>query len=157
MPAQIVKEYLDQNNIKYVSIKHSKAYTAQEIAASAHIDGRKIAKTVVLKVDGKLLFAVLPATYKVDFDLLRESLGNENVRLANEQEFKDKCPGCEVGAMPPFGNLFNIDTYVAATLVEEEEIAFNAGNHTDLIRMNYMDFERLVKPKLLRFSHKYKV
>ena len=157
MPAQIIKEFLDQNNIKYLSIKHSRAYTAQEIAASAHIDGRKIAKTVVLKVDGQLVFAVLPATYKIDFDLFKEALGTENVRLANEQEFMDKCPGCEVGAMPPMGNLFNIETYVAASLVEEEEIAFNAGNHTELIRMNYVDFEKLVQPKLLRFSHKYKV
>lgn len=157
MPAQIIKEFLDQNKIKYLSIKHSKAYTAQEIAAAAHIDGRKIAKTVVLKVDGKLIFAILPATYKVDFDLLKEVLGSKNVRLANEQEFKDKCPGCEVGAMPPLGNLFNIETYVAASLVEEEEIAFNAGSHTELIRMNYTDFEKLVKPKVLRFAHKYKV
>ena len=151
MPAQIIKDYLDQNNVKYVSIKHSKAYTAQEIAASAHIDGKKVAKTVVLKVEGKLVFAVLPATYKIDFDLLREALGSENVRLANEQEFKDKCLGCEVGAMPPMGNLFDIETYVAASMVEDEEIAFNAGNHTELIKMDYTDFEKLVKPKQLGF------
>ena len=157
MPAKIIKEFLDQNNIKYVSIKHSRAFTAQEIAASAQIDGKKIAKTVVLKVDGRLVFAVLPATYKVDFDLIKEAIGSKDIRLANEQEFKDKCPGCEVGAMPPMGNLFNIDTYVAASLVEDEEIAFNAGNHTELIRMSYIDYERLVKPKVIRFSHKYKV
>lgn len=157
MPTKIIKDYLDQNNIKYVSIKHSRAYTAQEIAASAHIDGRKIAKTVVLKISGKLAFAVLPATYKVDFDLIREAIGSKDIRLATEQEFKDKCPGCEVGAMPPMGNLFEIETYVAASLVEDEEIAFNAGTHTELIRMNYTDFEKLVKPKILRFSHKYKV
>lgn len=157
MPTKIIKEFLDQNNIKYVSIKHSKAYTAQEIAATAHIDGKKIAKTVVIKVDGHLAFAVLPATYKVDFDLIKEAIGSKDIRLATEQEFKDKCPGCEVGAMPPMGNLFNIDTYVAASLVEDEEIAFNAGNHTELIRMNYTDFERLVNPKILRFSHKYMV
>jgi len=156
MPAKIIKEFLDQNDIKYVSIKHSKAYTAQEIAASAHIDGKKIAKTVVLKVDGKLVFAVLPASYKVDFELLKESLVSDDVRLANEQEFKDKCAGCEVGAMPPMGNLFSLDTYVAASLVEDEEIAFNAGNHTELIRMRYTDFEKVVNPKILRFSNKYR-
>lgn len=156
MPAQVIKNFLDENEIKYVSIKHSRAFTAQEIAASAHIDGKKIAKTVVMKVDGKLAFAVLPASYKVDFDLLKESLNAENVRLANEQEFKDKCKGCEVGAMPPLGNLFNIETYVAASLVEDEEIAFNAGNHTELIKMSYVDFEKLVKPKILRFANKYK-
>ncbi len=76
--------------------------------------------------------------------------------MATEQEFKDKCKGCEVGAMPPFGNLFNIDTYVAASLVEDEEIAFNAGNHTELIKMAYVDFEKLVKPRILRFANKYK-
>jgi Ala-tRNA(Pro) deacylase len=156
MPAKVVKEFLDQNNIKYVSIKHSRAFTAQEIAASAHIHGKKIAKTVVLKVDGKIVFAVLPATYKVDFNLLKETLKTDNVRLANELEFKDKCPGCEVGAMPPMGNLFGIETYVAASLVEDEEIAFNAGTHTELIRLNYSDYEKLVKPKILRFSAKYK-
>ena len=111
----------------------------------------------MIKIDGHLAFAVLPATYKVDFDLIKEAIGSKDIRLATEQEFKDKCPGCEVGAMPPMGNLFNIDTYVAASLVEDEEIAFNAGNHTELIRMNYTDFERLVNPKILRFSHKYMV
>jgi len=157
MPAQIIKNFLDKNNIKYLSIKHSKAYTAQEIAASAHIEGRRVAKTVILKIDGKLAFAVLPASYKVDFDLLKELLGTDKIRLADEQEFKDKCINCEVGAMPPFGNLFNCETYVAATLVEDEDILFNAGNHTELIKMNYMDFEKLVKPKILRFSQKHKV
>ncbi|MBK7104555.1 MAG: YbaK/EbsC family protein [Ignavibacteriae bacterium] len=156
MPAQIIRNYLDENEIKYLSIKHSKAYTAQEIAAVAHIEGRRLAKTVILKIDGKLAFAVLPASYKIDFEMLKNSIGNENVRLANEQEFKDKCPGCEVGAMPPFGNLFNCETFVAASLVEDEDILFNAGNHTELIKMKYSDFENLVNPKILRFSTKYK-
>lgn len=157
MPNRIIKDYLDQHQIKYLTIKHSKAYTAQEIAAAVHIDGKKIAKTVVLKSDGKMIFSVLPATYKVDLEMLKYELECDQLRLATEQEFKDKCPGCEVGAMPPFGNLFNIETYVAASLVEEEEIAFNAGNHTELIKMQYTDFEKLVHPKILRFSHKYKV
>lgn len=156
MPAKVIKDFLDQNNIKYLSIKHSRAFTAQEIAASAHIHGKRIAKTVILKVDGKIVFTVLPATYKVDLNMLKDSMGAENVRLAYEQEFKDKCPGCEVGAMPPMGNLFNIPTYVAASLVEEEEIAFNAGSHTELIKMQYVDYEKLVKPKILRFAAKYK-
>ena len=156
MPTKIIKDYLDQNNIKYYSIKHSRAFTAQEIAASAHIHGRRIAKTVVLKVDGKLVFAVLPATYKVDLEMLKEELGAEQIRLAYEQEFMDKCPGCEVGAMPPMGNLFDIETFVAASLVEDEEIAFNAGSHTELIKMNYNDYENLVRPQILRFAAKYK-
>jgi Ala-tRNA(Pro) deacylase len=156
MPAKKLKEYLDEHKIKYVTITHSLAYTAQEIAASAHIKGKGLAKTVLIKADGKMVMAVLPASYKINFDMLKESIGAEEIRLANEQEFKDKFPGCEVGAMPPFGNLYDVDTYVAASLVGDEEIAFNAGTHTELVRLEYSDFERLVKPKILRFSSKHR-
>jgi Ala-tRNA(Pro) deacylase len=156
MPAKMLKDFLDQNKIKYVTITHSLSYTAQEIAASAHIKGKGLAKTVLVKISGKMSMTVLPASYRIDFDKLKEIIGTEDIRLANEQEFKDRFPGCEVGAMPPFGNLYNLDTYVAASLVEDEEIAFNSGTHTELIRMQYNDFERLVKPKILRFSSKYK-
>jgi Ala-tRNA(Pro) deacylase len=153
MPAKKLKEFLDSNKIKYVSIVHSSAYTAQEIAASAHIPGKELAKTVILKVDGKIIMAVLPASYKVDFELLKEAVGASNIRLADEHEFVDKFPGCEPGAMPPFGNLYGIDVYVAKSLTEDEEIAFNAGTHTELIKMDYKDFERLVKPKIIEFSY----
>ena len=156
MPAQKIKDFLDDKKVKYVSITHSLVYTAQEIAASAHIRGKGLAKTVLVKVDGKMAMTVLPASYKVDFDMLKEALGSDDVRLSNEQEFKDRFPGCEVGAMPPFGNLYDMETYVAASLVEDEEIAFNAGTHKELIRMEYSDFEKSVKPKILRFSTKYK-
>ena len=141
MPSKKIKDFLDQSNIKYVTITHSLAYTAQEIAASAHIKGKGFA---------------LPASYKIDFDKLKAGLGNTDVRLANEQEFKDKFPGCEVGAMPPFGNLYDMETYIAASLVEDEEFAFNAGTHTEVIRMDYNDYERLVNPKIIRFATKYK-
>jgi Ala-tRNA(Pro) deacylase len=157
MPSKKLKEFLDKNNIKYVSIKHSLAFTAQEIAASAHIKGKNLAKTVLVKVDGKMIMVVLPASYKVNFDQLREAFGNENVRLANEQEFMDKFPECEVGAMPPFGNLYGLDVYVDESLAEDEEIAFNAGTHTELIQMAYADFERLVQPKKMKFSFLSKV
>lgn len=153
MPAKKLKEFLDDNKIKYVSITHSSAYTAQEIAASAHIPGKELAKTVILKVDGKMIMAVLPASYKVDFDIFKEVTGTSSVRLADEHEFVDKFPGCEPGAMPPFGNLYGIDVYVAKSLSEDEEIAFNAGNHTELIRMAYKDFERLIKPNIVEFSY----
>lgn len=157
MPAQKLKNFLDEHKVKYVTITHSVAYTAQEIAALAHLPGKDLAKTVLIKLKGKLALAVLPASYKIDFDMLKKSLKTGEVRLANEQEFKDKFPGCEVGAMPPFGNLFGMETYVAASLVEDEEFAFNAGTHTELIRMQYRDFERLVKPTIIRFSSKQKV
>ncbi len=156
MPVQKLKEYLDSNSVKYVILKHSQAYTAQEIAAMAHIPGKKLAKTVLIKLDGKMAMAVLPATYKVEFEKLQEALGSERIRLANEQEFKDKFPGCEVGAMPPFGNLYDMEVFVAASLVEDEDILFNAGSHLELMKLAYKDFERLVNPKILRFSTKYK-
>lgn len=153
MPAKKLKEFLDDNKIKYAAITHSSAFTAQEIAASAHIPGKELAKAVMLKMDGKMVMAVLPASYKVDFDLLKEATGASNVRLADEHEFVDKFPGCEPGAMPPFGNLYDIDVYVTKSLTEDEEIAFNAGTHTELIKMDYKDFESLVKPKIIEFSY----
>jgi len=152
MPAKKLKEFLDKNNIKYISIKHSPAYTAQEIAAKSHISGKEMAKTVIVKVNNNVAMAVLPASFKIDFEALSEVTGSDNVSLAGEEEFKNMFPDCEIGAMPPFGNLYNLAVYVAQTLSEDEEIAFNAGNHSELIRMSYKDFERLVKPKILKFS-----
>ncbi|OGU27518.1 MAG: deacylase [Ignavibacteria bacterium GWA2_35_9] len=153
MPAKKLKEFLDENKIKYVSITHSSAYTAQEIAASAHIPGKELAKTVILKVDGKMIMAVLPASFKVDFNIFKETTGASNIRLADEHEFVDKFPGCEPGAMPPLGNLYGIDVYVAKSLSDDEDIDFNAGTHTELIKMTYKDFKRLVKPKIVEFSY----
>jgi Ala-tRNA(Pro) deacylase len=152
MPSKKLKTYLDENKIKYITIKHSSAYTAQEIAAIAHIPGKDLAKTVIIKIDGKMAMAVLPASYKVSFDDLKDTLGVKEVRLAYEQEFIDKFPDCEVGAMPPFGNIYGLDVFVADSLTDDEEIAFNACSHTELIKMNFSDFERLVKPKLIKFS-----
>ena len=152
MPVSQLKEFLDSNNVKYVTISHSPAYTAQGIAASAHVPGKELAKTVVVKLDDELAMAVLPAPYKVDFDLLKEVAGVEKVKLATEEEFEGTFPGCEVGAMPPFGNLYGLKVFAAETLAEDEEIAFNACSHTELIKMAYADFERLVKPTLGRFS-----
>jgi len=147
-----LKKFLDDNNVPYVTITHSQAFTAQQVAASAHIKGKEMAKTVIIKISDVLAMAVLPATYHVDFHLLKEVTGNENVVLAHESEFREIFDDCELGAMPPFGNLYNMDVYVAQSLTEDEEIAFNAGTHSELIRMEYSDFKRLVKPKILKFS-----
>ena len=147
-----LKKYLDDNKVPYVTITHSQAFTAQQVAASAHIKGKEMAKTVIIKINDKLAMAVLPATYHVDFHLLKEVTGNEDVVLAHESEFKDIFEDCELGAMPPFGNLYNMEVFVAQSLKEDVEIAFNAGTHSELIRMNYSDFERLVQPKILKFS-----
>lgn len=152
MPLRKLKEHLDAEGIKYVTVSHSVAYTAQEIAARAHVKGKNLAKTVMVKLDGKLAMAVLPATFKVDMELLKKASGAKEVGLASEREFKDMFPDCEVGAMPPFGNLYGFDVYVAKTLAEDDEIAFNAGTHTELMKLPYADFERLVKPKVVRIS-----
>jgi Ala-tRNA(Pro) deacylase len=152
MPSTKLKNFLDENKIKYISLRHSSAYTAQEIAAITHIPGKDIAKTVIIKIDGKMAMAVLPASYKVSFEHLRDALGVKDVRLAYEQEFLDKFPDCDVGAMPPFGNIYGMDVYVAEALAEEEEIAFNACTHTELIKMKYEDFEKLVRPKKIKFA-----
>jgi len=152
MPSQKLKDFLDRSNIKYVSITHSKAFTAQEIAAMAHVPGKALAKTVLIWVDDKMSMAALPASYRVDKEQLREALGVDFIDLANEWEFRDRFPDCELGAMPPFGNLYGLDVYVAESLAEDDEITFNAGTHTELIRLSYEDFRRLVKPKVVKFS-----
>jgi Ala-tRNA(Pro) deacylase len=147
-----IKEYLDANQIRYVTITHSPAYTSQKTAASAHVPGKELAKTVIVRVDGQLAMAVLPGSYQVDFGLLKEAVGASKVELASEDDFRDKFPDCEVGAMPPFGNLYDMPVYVAQTLAEDDEIAFNACSHTELIRMSYEDFSRLVEPTIVRFA-----
>lgn len=152
MPIKKLKEYLDKNRIKYVAVSHSKAYTAMEIAASAHISGKELAKTVMVKIDGKMAMAVLPASQKVDFDLLKKALMAKQVEIASEGEFKNLFPECELGAMPPFGNLYGLDIYVAKSLAEDEDIVFNAGSFTELIRLSFQDYEKLVMPKVLKFS-----
>ncbi|MFZ0428275.1 MAG: YbaK/EbsC family protein [Acidobacteriota bacterium] len=152
MPWTQVKEFLDKQSIPYVTITHSPAYTAQGIAATAHVRGKELAKTVIIKVNGKLAMAVLPAPYKINFDRLKEALGDPDAALAAEHEFEHLFPDCELGAMPPFGNLYEMDVYVAHSLSEDEEIAFNAGSHSELIRMAYRDFERLVHPKVRHFT-----
>ena len=152
MPVKTLQKFLDAQHIKYVTMSHSAAYTAQEIAASAHIPGKELAKTVIVKLDGNMAMAVLPACYRVDFDLLKKAAKANKIELASEEEFKDKFSECELGAMPPFGNLYGMDVFVADTLAEDEEIAFNCGSHTELIQMSYKDFEETVKPQIVKFS-----
>ena len=130
-------------------ITHSRAVPAQQVAQSAHISGQKLAKTVIVKLDGKMAMVVLPANIKVDLDHLKDFTGVNKVELATETEFNGLFPDCELGAMPPFGNLFGIDVYVDNTLSKENEIAFNAGSHSECIKLTYTDFARLVNPKIM--------
>lgn len=152
MPVKKLQQFLDEHGVKYLTIRHSPAFTAQEIAASAHVSGRELAKTVIIKIDGTMAMAVLPASSHVDFEQLKRAVGARTIQLATELEFQNLFPGCEVGAMPPFGHLYEMDTYVAESLADDEEIAFNAGTHTELIKLTYGDFERLAKPKVVRFA-----
>jgi Ala-tRNA(Pro) deacylase len=152
MPIQKLRQLLDDNHVKYIAISHSKAYTAQGVAESAHLSGNDLAKTVMLKKDGELCMAVLPASKQVNLTLFCKLTKSSNVALATEQEFQDRFPDCELGAMPPFGNLYGLPVFADTTLARRKEIAFNAGSHLELIQMAYSDFERLVKPTLLEIA-----
>ena len=152
MPVQKLKDYLDQNEVEYVTISHSPAYTAQRIAEVTHIPGKELAKTVIVKIDDKFAMAVLPASRRVDLRHLQEAIGADDVVLASEKEFKSLFPDCEVGAMPPFGNLYDMGVYVAEQLTEDKEIAFNAGSHTELVRMSYSDYANLVTPEVVALT-----
>lgn len=152
MPISRLRQYLDQNGVKYVVIAHSPAFTAQGIAAQAHIPGKELAKTVVVKLDGELAMAVLPASLDVDLALLKSALQAEEVELASEHEFKDLFPDCDPGAMPPFGNLYGMRVFADECLTLGKEIAFNACSHRELIRIAWQDFERLARPRLMRLA-----
>lgn len=151
MPVKKLTEFLDSHKVKYVATNHSPAFTSQEIAAAAHVSGRELAKTVIVKADGQLAMVVIPANGQVNFAKLRDATGLPSVDLASESEFKDKFPGCEVGAMPPFGNLYNMPVFVSSQVSQLDHIMFNAGSHSELMQVAYADFERLVKPKVVSF------
>jgi Ala-tRNA(Pro) deacylase len=152
MPTQKLQDYLDQHEIQYVTISHSPAYTAQRIAELTRIPGKELAKTVIVKIDDKFAMAVLPASRRVNLWHLQEAVGADEVTLSSETEFKELFPDCEVGAMPPFGNLYNMGVYVAEQLTEDEEIAFNAGSHSELVKMSYSDFAKLVTPQVVALT-----
>ncbi|MBI3951579.1 MAG: YbaK/EbsC family protein [Acidobacteria bacterium] len=148
-----LREYLDDNNIKYTASTHSAAYTAQELAAVMHVHGREMAKVVIVKLDGQFAMLVLPGHHQINFEQLKAATGANHIELASELEFQNLFPDCEVGAMPPFGNLYGMPVYVARPLTDDEEIVFNAGTHRDAIRMKGADYGRLVNPTVLDFTY----
>jgi len=154
MPQTSLTEYLDKHGVRYSVVTHSPAFTAQGVAALSHTPGKNLAKSVVVKLDGKMALVVLPASFQIDLDLLRKATKATLVELASEREFKDRFPECETGAMPPFGNLYGLDVIADEMLANDTEIAFNACSHRDLIRLPWRDFERLAEPKLARFAAK---
>ncbi len=149
MPMTKLEEFLNKNGVAHQVIPHALAFTATSVAGAAHIKGKEMAKTVVVNLDGQLAMAVVPADRKVDLERLRQATGAVSAELADEREFIGDFPECEPGAMPPFGNLYGMQVYVEPHLAADPEIAFNAGSHTELIRMAYKDFERLAHPKLV--------
>ncbi|MBI5388229.1 MAG: YbaK/EbsC family protein [Verrucomicrobia bacterium] len=149
MPARKLKEFLEREHVPYTSIAHRETYTAQETAEAAHVPGYELAKTVMVELDGQMAMVVVPATQKIVLQDLRDLTGAARVRFASEDQFKSLFPDCEIGAMPPFGNLYGIEVFVSPGLAADEEIAFNAGTHTEVIKMAYADFEHLVHPKVV--------
>ena len=155
MPLSKLREFLDSHNIKYLVISHSLAYTAQGVAALAHVSGKKLAKTVILKIDGILAMAVIPASDHVDLDRIKKLTCAQVVELASEREFKDAFPDCETGAMPPFGNLYDMAVYADSSLTRNEEITFSAGSHRELVRMQWADMVRLVNPTIDKLAYEH--
>jgi Ala-tRNA(Pro) deacylase len=152
MALTALTQYLDQHEIPYSIITHSPAYTAQGIAGLTHISGKELAKTVIVKLDEKLVMAVLPANFHVDLAALKRTLKAKTAEIASEEEFRNRFAECETGAMPPFGNFYGLPVFADENLARDKEIAFNAGTHRELIRMTWDDFQRLAQPMILRFA-----
>jgi Ala-tRNA(Pro) deacylase len=155
MPLTLLRKLFQENGVEFTTIPHSQAFTAQEIAASAHIPGKEMAKTVMVKLDGELAMVVLPATDQLSTSRLADTTGAQEVGVASEDEFADRFPDCEVGAMPPFGTLWGLTVFVDERLREDEQIAFNAGTHTELVKLSYADYERLENPVVAKLSTRH--
>ena len=147
-----LKKFLDDAGVSYKVTKHPEAFTAQEVAAVEHVPGKAMAKVVMVLADKKPLMSVLPASYRVNFDKLKKLLGAKTVRLASEEEFGGLFPDCEVGAMPPFGEMFDLPVCSDQALQEAERITFNAGTHTETVTVTYADYERLAQPTVGDFA-----
>ncbi len=147
-----LKEFLEKEGVEFEHTTHPEVYTTQEVAAVEHERGRHVVKTVVLKADGNLVLAAVPAALKVDLEALRKLLQAKQVAVAEEHEFASVFPDCEVGAMPPFGNLYGLPLWLDKRLTTCDHVVFNAGTHTDTIRMSFADYERLASPQVGEFA-----
>ena len=148
----LVKNYLDLKRVPYEHHVHATAFTAQQLAAAERIPSAMVVKTVVVKADDQFVLAVLPASQRIDLPTLGQALGAREVELATEFEFQELFPDADLGAMPPFGNLYELPVFAEESLGRDEEIVFNAGTHEDAIRMKYADYSRLVEPKVCSFA-----
>lgn len=147
-----IREFLDENDVQYEWLPHPQAYAAQEVAHSLHISGKRLAKTVILDFDGRLIMAVLPAAHHLDLNKLKEALAAKRLEMLPESELTELFPDCDLGAIPPFGNLYGMDVWVDHSLTESDEFVFTAGTHRDAVRMDYSDYAGLVNPHVGRFS-----
>lgn len=145
--------YLDEHHSHYTTLHHERTETAADTARAVQVPRQNFAKTVMIRVDGRLAMLVMPAAYHADLHRLGLALGGAAVELAHEDEFRQVFDDCEPGAMPPFGNLYGVPVYLDSRLSDHERIAFNAGTHTDAVRMPYAEFEALVKPEVLWLTH----
>ena len=150
-----LKTFLGASKVKFTTMKHSVVYTAQEIAAAQHVPGRQLAKCVLVKTDRGPVLAVLPAIERIDLKKLKTLVNAKTLTIANEGDIRTQFPDVEVGAMSPFGNLYQVPVAMDRTLGDSQEIVFNAGSHTDTIKMRYQDFARLVKPKVGAFGQPF--
>jgi Ala-tRNA(Pro) deacylase len=144
-----LKKFLDESGVHYESVTHSPAYTAQEIAKRAHIKGDQLAKTVIIDIDGVMAMVVLPASWRIRWDRFMNAMGTDFIALADEEEFIDRFPDCELGAMPALGKLFDMNVYMHEVLRDYDEIAFSAGSHNEIIKMRVKDYIRLAEPVLM--------
>lgn len=149
-----LETYLRDEQVPFEVQHHPRAVAAQEVAASEHVPGKMLAKTVMVLADGEMVMLALPASYQVDMEKAGRALGAQDVRLAQEEEFEGSFPDCEVGAMPPFGNLYDVPVYVDEALAEDDTIIFRAGTHTDTMSVTYADFDRLVEPTVTSFGRR---
>lgn len=157
MSPQLLRAYLDEAKIEYMVRGHRPAFSSSRVAEAAHVPGRDLAKVVIVWMDNRLVMAVLPSTEHVDLEHLRELSGARLVRLAHEEEFAARFEHCELGAMPPFGNLYDMEVFVAESLTHDDYISFNACTHTDVMTIAYADFARLVRPRVLAFAEPTRV
>lgn len=147
-----LEKYFRENGVHYQTLSHPPAYTAQEIAAAQHVPGKQVAKVVMVTANSRPVMLVLPASHHIDFRKLGEALGMKNVRLAHESEFESLFPDCDLGAMPPFGNLYGVRVCADETLAEDAEIVFQAGAHDTTMKIAYSDFVRLANPIVADFA-----
>ena len=149
---QRIRDYLDSQNVPYETLRHSQAFTAQEVAHSLHVSGKKCEKVVVAEGDHKLVLVVMPAAHRLNFQELKATLKVNQLEMLVESELVGLFPDCDLGAVPPFGNLYGIDVWVDRAVASAEHVLFCAGTHEDCIRMRYSDFAKLTRPFVGRFS-----